>query len=133
MCHHGFALCFFADMLDTYGPLPESVIVKYVKQSLEGLVYLHKNHVIHRDLKCGNLLITTGPPFCALTCLERPASHAANACVRGPAFSLSPVLLFVLFRRRRGQAVRLWRVQKVPVRLACPACLLMPIAEHGCC
>jgi mitogen-activated protein kinase kinase kinase 19 len=47
------------DMLEMYGPLPESVIVKYVKQVLHGLVYLHQNHVIHRDLKCGNLLITT--------------------------------------------------------------------------
>jgi serine/threonine protein kinase len=47
------------DMLEMYGPLPESVILKYVKQVLHGLVYLHQCHVIHRDLKCGNLLITT--------------------------------------------------------------------------
>jgi serine/threonine protein kinase len=47
------------DMLETYGPLPEPVMAKYIRQTLHGLVYLHNNHVIHRDLKCGNLLITT--------------------------------------------------------------------------
>jgi serine/threonine protein kinase len=47
------------DMLDMYGSLPEAVIVKYIRQTLSGLVYLHRNHVVHRDLKCGNLLITT--------------------------------------------------------------------------
>jgi len=46
-------------MLDSYGPLPEKVIVKYIKQTVEGLAYLHRNSIVHRDLKFANLLITT--------------------------------------------------------------------------
>jgi mitogen-activated protein kinase kinase kinase 1 len=38
-------------MLDRYGPFDEEVILHYTKQILEGLSYLHDNHILHRDLK----------------------------------------------------------------------------------
>ena len=38
--------------------LEENVVKIYVKQILNGLVFLHKSGVIHRDIKGANILIT---------------------------------------------------------------------------
>ncbi|PNF31108.1 hypothetical protein B7P43_G15771 [Cryptotermes secundus] len=46
-----------AGMLDRYGPFSEEVILRYTKQILEGLSYLHDNRILHRDLKGANLLV----------------------------------------------------------------------------
>mmetsp|Transcript_20280 Transcript_20280/g.3299 ORF Transcript_20280/g.3299 Transcript_20280/m.3299 type:complete len:89 (+) Transcript_20280:444-710(+) len=40
-----------------YKGLEEPIIQRYTIQILQGLEYLHANWVIHRDLKCANLLI----------------------------------------------------------------------------
>mmetsp|Transcript_65097 Transcript_65097/g.74804 ORF Transcript_65097/g.74804 Transcript_65097/m.74804 type:complete len:554 (+) Transcript_65097:222-1883(+) len=45
-------------VLDTYGPLIEKVARNYTEQILEGLEYLHQHGVIHRDLKCANILLS---------------------------------------------------------------------------
>lgn len=39
-------------------PLDEDVAKIYVKQILQGLIFLHKREVIHRDIKGANLLLT---------------------------------------------------------------------------
>eukprot|EP00698_Gefionella_okellyi_P024813 TRINITY_DN8855_c0_g1_i1.p1 TRINITY_DN8855_c0_g1~~TRINITY_DN8855_c0_g1_i1.p1 ORF type:complete len:951 (+),score=286.04 TRINITY_DN8855_c0_g1_i1:50-2902(+) len=38
------------------GTFPESLVVRYIAQVLEGLVYLHEQGVIHRDIKGANIL-----------------------------------------------------------------------------
>lgn len=40
-----------ANLLDKYGPFTDHVITHYTLQVVHGLIYLHNNHILHRDLK----------------------------------------------------------------------------------
>lgn len=44
-------------LLVNFGPFSDGRIADYTKQILQGLVYLHSERVIHRDIKGGNILI----------------------------------------------------------------------------
>jgi serine/threonine protein kinase len=46
-----------AKMLKRFGPFPEENVKNYLRQILSGLNYLHKNKIIHRDIKGGNILV----------------------------------------------------------------------------
>lgn len=39
-------------------PLTEPQIRVVCRQTLEALIYLHENKIIHRDLKAGNILLS---------------------------------------------------------------------------
>lgn len=44
-------------IIDKYGPLNLSLTKKFIKQILLGLDYIHSMGIVHRDLKCANILI----------------------------------------------------------------------------
>ncbi|KAJ7202878.1 hypothetical protein GGX14DRAFT_653362 [Mycena pura] len=44
------------NILKRFGKFPESLVAVYISQVLEGLVYLHDQGVIHRDIKGANIL-----------------------------------------------------------------------------
>ena len=45
-------------LLRKYGKLSEVIVKRYASHTLEALDYLHRNNIIHRDVKGGNVLIT---------------------------------------------------------------------------
>ena len=47
-----------ATILQAFGPMSEDIVRHYSRQIVQGLIYLHKHGVMHRDLKPGNILVT---------------------------------------------------------------------------
>lgn len=45
------------NIITKYGALPEKTVKVYAKQILAGLIYLHENKVIHKDIKGANILV----------------------------------------------------------------------------
>eukprot|EP00698_Gefionella_okellyi_P015980 TRINITY_DN4544_c0_g2_i1.p1 TRINITY_DN4544_c0_g2~~TRINITY_DN4544_c0_g2_i1.p1 ORF type:complete len:363 (-),score=74.28 TRINITY_DN4544_c0_g2_i1:1080-2168(-) len=46
-----------ASLIQQMGPLPEMVMRRYTESILRGLVYLHDNGILHRDVKAANCLV----------------------------------------------------------------------------
>eukprot|EP00250_Pteridium_aquilinum_P005821 c15855_g1_i1 orf=395-2476(+) len=46
-----------SSLLGKFGSFPESVVRMYTRQLLQGLEYLHKNNIMHRDIKGANILV----------------------------------------------------------------------------
>lgn len=45
------------NIIDKYGVFDEKVIKFYLEQIIDGIEYLHSNNIVHRDIKCSNILV----------------------------------------------------------------------------
>ena len=71
-----------------FGKFPENLVAVYISQVLEGLVYLHEQGVIHRDIKGANIL--TNKDGCVKLADFGVASTAATATSQNDAVVGSP-------------------------------------------
>ena len=69
-----------SSLLYKLGPLPEVTVKVYTRQILKGLKYLHENGVIHRDLKCDNLLFDSNGKIklCDFGCSKQYENKGKN-------------------------------------------------------
>ncbi|XP_070563625.1 mitogen-activated protein kinase kinase kinase 1-like [Ptychodera flava] len=72
-----------ASLLERYGAFQEVVIVRYMRQILHGIAYLHENQVIHRDLKGANLLIDSTGHHLRIADFGAAARMAAKTTMTG--------------------------------------------------
>jgi serine/threonine protein kinase len=48
-----------ADVVQTYGPLPEETIAKIVGQLANAIAYAHSREIVHRDIKPSNVMLSS--------------------------------------------------------------------------
>jgi len=44
-------------LIDSFGKLQEAVVKKYTSQLTQAIAFLHSHKIVHRDIKCSNLLL----------------------------------------------------------------------------
>lgn len=47
-----------ASIIARFGAVDETLCARYTAHALSGLAYLHRHCIVHRDIKCSNLLVT---------------------------------------------------------------------------
>ncbi|KAF8702061.1 hypothetical protein HU200_033406 [Digitaria exilis] len=85
-------------LLGRLGSFPEAVIRKYTRQLLQGLVYLHRNGIIHRDIKGANILVDNKggiklADFGASKQVEKLATATAAKTMKGTPYWMAPEVI----------------------------------------
>ncbi len=100
-------------LLDNFGPFSERRIAQYTKQILQGLVYLHDEGVMHRDIKGSNILIDDRGVVKLCDFGASKVLHCDDGDVLGVGDHTrvgSPLFMApeVLLKQEYGQSVDIW-------------------------
>ncbi|XP_020581173.1 mitogen-activated protein kinase kinase kinase NPK1-like [Phalaenopsis equestris] len=87
-----------SSLLGKFGSFPEAVIKMYTKQLLQGLEYLHKNGIIHRDIKGANILVDNKgciklADFGASKQVAKLATMTAAKSMKGTPYWMAPEVI----------------------------------------
>ena len=110
-----------ASLLSNFGPFKEPVVKLYTKQILLGLEYLHKNSIMHRDIKGANILVdNTGlvklADFGASKKIEDLVSVGSGAnSVKGTPYWMAPE---VITQTGHGRQADIWSVACTVIEMA---------------
>ncbi|KAM0936483.1 putative mitogen-activated protein kinase kinase kinase STE-STE11 family [Dioscorea sansibarensis] len=107
-----------SSLLGKFGSFPEAVIKMYSKQLLQGLEYLHKNGIIHRDIKGANILVDNKgciklADFGASKQVVKLATMTAAKSMKGTPYWMAPEVIL-----QTGHSL-MWKTY--PVLCSCSA------------
>ncbi|EKF39133.1 protein kinase, putative [Trypanosoma cruzi marinkellei] len=108
-------------LLDNFGALSPGVICSYLRQTLEGLRYLHQRNIVHSDVKAANILITDKgrvklSDFGTAKLLNRQHSQSLDRAGRAEAANGNDATTYRLAGTLRWMAPELLRGSVGPTR-----------------
>lgn len=94
-----------------FGRFPEPLMAMYTTQVLDGLIYLHNQGVIHRDIKGANILTTKDGhvKLADFGVATRMADNKDNAIVGSPYWSAPCRAIFCMRRAMMTLTIAQWR------------------------
>ena len=107
-----------SDLIKKFGnSLPEHTIASYTRQILRGLRYLHRNNIIHRDIKGANILVGTEGrvKLADFGCSRRFGEHSRIKTMQGTPCWMAPEVIKQL---GCGRAADIWSLGCTVVEMA---------------
>ncbi|KAL6532321.1 hypothetical protein OROGR_014291 [Orobanche gracilis] len=109
-----------SSLLGKFGSFPESVIRMYTKQILLGLEYLHKNKIMHRDIKGANILVDNKgciklADFGASKKVEALATITGAKSMKGTPYWMAPE---VIVQSGHSYSADIWSVGCTVIEMA---------------
>ncbi|CAN6482412.1 unnamed protein product [Victoria cruziana] len=109
-----------SSLLGKFGSFPEPVIRMYTKQLLQGLEYLHRKGVIHRDIKGANILVDNKgciklADFGASKQVVELATISAAKSMKGTPYWMAPE---VILQTGHGFSADIWSVGCTVIEMA---------------